>query len=194
MSCYLVQSTELHSFNSSVLSELWNLSSVFRSDCSGSGSPKLTCVLPASLVVLLVLGCHSILGALFWMRWAWTDVTFWLWCCHMSSDKSCLNKTRLWGGSDAYVHCAHLFWGKKLLQRYVWGGRRVKSVCLLWCQAFWKQNAAVLPTNPQVHKPFLLFYGTERWPHPFFLWRGNFLLHSESLALTPLTTEQSGSL
>lgn len=98
----------------------------------------------------------------------------------MSSDKSCLNKTRLWGGSDAYVHCAHLFWGKKLLQRYVWGGRCVKSVCLLWCQAFWKQNAAVLPTNPQVHKPFLLFYGAERWPHPFFLWRGNFLLHSVS--------------
>lgn len=143
-------------------------------------------MLPAKVVVLPVLGCHSFLGALFWMRWAWTNVTFWLWCCHMSSDKSCLNKARLWGGSNAFVHCTHLFWGKTLLQRYVWGGRCVESVSLLQCQAFWKQNAAVLPTNPLVYVPFLLFCGAERWPHPFFLWRGDFLLHSESLALTPL--------
>lgn len=77
-------------------------------NCHGRGSSKLTNILAAGLMVLQILGCPSLLGALFLMRSAVAYVTFWFYCCHTSSQKNCLNKNRLWRGGCLYMHCTCL--------------------------------------------------------------------------------------
>lgn len=106
-------------------------------------------------------GLSFILGSAFWwdMHWHMWPFGFVAYC--MSSEKNCLNKNRLWRGGNMYIHCAHLFGDKKMLQRYVRGGERVKSVYLLQMCAeacIWKQTASLLPANtPSVCTLFCFF-------------------------------------
>lgn len=99
-------------------------------------------------------------------------------------------------GEEAMPTCTvHIYFGAKNCYKGMFGVGDVWNLCV-FCGArhFGSKMLLFSPQTLRCTSPFLLFYGAERWPHPFFLWRGNFLLHSESLALTPLTTEQSGSL
>lgn len=134
---------------------------VFKSDCHGSGNLKFAYMLVARLMVLQRLGYRSFLGVLFLMTGPLAYVTFWFCCCHMSSEKNCLNKNRLWRGGNMYIHCACLFGDKKMLQRQVWAGvGSVQNLCL-FCKRVQKhafERKLLLFFSPQIPQMYIPFF------------------------------------
>lgn len=156
--CVLLCSSLYHScacFASSFLSDSSGVV-VFKSHCSGNGNLKFTSTLVARFMVLQTLGGRLVFGALSLMRCVLACATFWFCCCHRSSEKNCHNKTRLWRGSNMYVHWARLFGNKKMLQsREVTKPVSFANVCRSTHTG--KQLLFFSPQIPQVYIPFSPF-------------------------------------